>query len=93
LSGEIEITTLDGHATITSAETQTGAVFRLCGKASRCYAAANMVTPMCHAAVETLASRLTAKELLRELDPISNKKAGNCRLSHFHHKNQWQAPT
>lgn len=75
LGGELEIPTLDGHATITvPPETQTGQTFRLRNKGIRPVRASAAGDLYCHVAVETPV-KLTArqKELLRELDTISQE--------------------
>jgi molecular chaperone DnaJ len=74
LGGELEIPTLDGHATIKiPPETQTGQTFRLRNKGSvRCAVGAGDL--YCHVAIET-AVKLTArqKELLREFEAINQE--------------------
>src|SRR6266513_1648472 len=70
LGGEIEIPTLDGHATIKiPSETQSGQVFRLRNKGIKPVRGSVQGDLYCHVAVETPV-RLTArqKELLRELE-------------------------
>jgi molecular chaperone DnaJ len=78
LGGEIEIPTLDGHASIKiPAETQTGQVFRLRGKGIKPVRAASAGDLFCHVAVETPV-KLTArqKEILREFEAINQKDPG-----------------
>jgi len=75
LGGELEIPTLDGHATITvPPETQTGQTFRLRNKGIRPVRGSAAGDLYCHVAVETPV-KLTArqKELLREFDAISQE--------------------
>ncbi len=78
LGGELEIPTLDGHATITiPAETQTGQTFRLRNKGIRPVRGSAAGDLYCHVAVETPV-RLTArqKELLREFESINQEDPG-----------------
>ena len=75
LGGELEIPTLDGHATITvPAETQSGQTFRLRNKGIRPVRGSAAGDLYCHVMVETPV-KLTArqKELLRELESISQE--------------------
>jgi molecular chaperone DnaJ len=78
LGGEIEIPTLDGHATIKiPTETQTGQVFRLRGKGIKQVRGAQYGDLFCHVAIETpvkLTSR--QKELLREFEAINEQDPG-----------------
>lgn len=75
LGGELEIPTLDGHATITiPPETQSGQTFRLRNKGIRPVRGSAAGDLYCHVAVETpvkLTSR--QKELLREFDSITQE--------------------
>ncbi len=78
LGGELEIPTLDGHATITiPPETQTGQTFRLRNKGIRPVRGSATGDLYCHVAVETPV-RLTArqKELLREFESINQQDPG-----------------
>jgi molecular chaperone DnaJ len=78
LGGEIEIPTLDGHATIKiPTETQTGQVFRLRGKGIKHVRGAQQGDLFCHVAIETPV-KLTArqKELLREFESINELDPG-----------------
>ena len=78
LGGEIEIPTLDGHATIKiPVETQTGQVFRLRGKGIKPVRAPTAGDLFCHVAIETPV-KLTArqKELLREFETINQNDPG-----------------
>ncbi len=73
LGGDIEIPTLDGHASIKiPAETQTGQVFRLRGKGIKPVRSSAPGDLFCHVVVETPV-KLTArqKELLREFEQIN----------------------
>jgi len=75
LGGELEIPTLDGHATINiPAETQTGQTFRLRNKGIRPVRGSAAGDLYCHVAIETPV-KLTArqKELLRELESINQE--------------------
>ena len=75
LGGELEIPTLDGHATITiPPETQTGQTFRLRNKGIRPVRGSAAGDLYCHVAVETPV-KLTArqKEILREFDSITQE--------------------
>ena len=75
LGGEIEIPTLDGHASIKiPPETQTGQVFRLRGKGIKPVRSGTPGDLFCHVVVETPV-KLTArqKELLREFEAINQK--------------------
>jgi len=78
LGGELEIPTLDGHATIKiPAETQTGQTFRLRNKGIRPVRGSVHGDLYCHVAVETpvkLTSR--QKELLREFEAINQEDPG-----------------
>ena len=78
LGGEIEITTLDGVAKIKiPAETQSGKVFRLRGKGIKGVRSASHGDLMCHVAVETPVNLTERqKELLRELEELSNRDGG-----------------
>ena len=75
LGGELEIPTLDGHATITvPPETQSGQTFRLRNKGIRPVRASAAGDLYCHVVLETpvkLTSR--QKELLREFEAISQE--------------------
>ncbi|MBW7903716.1 MAG: molecular chaperone DnaJ [Rhodocyclaceae bacterium] len=78
LGGEIEITTLDGVAKIKiPPETQSGKVFRLRGKGIKGVRSSAHGDLLCHVAVETPVN-LTERqrELLRELEEISNRNGG-----------------
>ncbi len=78
LGGELEIPTLDGHATINiPAETQTGQTFRLRNKGIRPVRASAAGDLYCHVSVETPV-KLTArqKELLREFENINQEDPG-----------------
>lgn len=78
LGGELEIPTLEGHATITiPPETQTGQTFRLRNKGIRPVRGSATGDLYCHVAVETPV-RLTArqKELLREFESINQQDPG-----------------
>ncbi|MCC7041929.1 MAG: molecular chaperone DnaJ [Burkholderiales bacterium] len=78
LGGELEIPTLDGHATITiPAETQTGQTFRLRNKGIRPVRGSAAGDLYCHVSVET-PIKLTArqKELLREFESINQEDPG-----------------
>jgi len=78
LGGEIEITTLDGVAKIKiPPETQSGKVFRLRGKGIKGVRSHGHGDLLCHVAVETPVN-LTERqrELLRELEEISNRGGG-----------------
>jgi molecular chaperone DnaJ len=75
LGGELEIPTLDGHASIKiPAETQTGQVFRLKNKGIRPVRGSVTGDLYCHVVVETPV-KLTArqKELLREFETINDE--------------------
>jgi molecular chaperone DnaJ len=78
LGGELEIPTLDGHATIKiPAETQSGQVFRLKNKGIRPVRGSATGDLYCHVVVETpvkLTSR--QKELLREFESINDEDPG-----------------
>ena len=78
LGGELEIPTLDGHATIKiPPETQTGQTFRLRNKGIRPVRGSVHGDLYCHVAVETpvkLTSR--QKELLREFEAINQEDPG-----------------
>ena len=78
LGGELEIPTLDGHATIKILpETQTGQTFRLRNKGIRPVRGSVHGDLYCHVAVETpvkLTSR--QKELLREFEAINQEDSG-----------------
>jgi molecular chaperone DnaJ len=78
LGGELEIPTLDGHATIKiPPETQTGQTFRLRNKGIRPVRGSVHGDLYCHVAVETPV-KLTArqKELLREFESINAEDPG-----------------
>ena len=78
LGGELEIPTLDGHATIKiPAETQTGQTFRLRNKGIRPVRGSVHGDLYCHVAIETPV-KLTArqKELLREFEAINQEDPG-----------------
>ena len=78
LGGELEIPTLDGHATIKiPPETQTGQTFRLRNKGIRPVRGSVQGDLYCHVAIET-AVKLTArqKELLREFEAINQEDPG-----------------
>jgi len=78
LGGELEIPTLDGHATIQiPPETQSGQVFRLRNKGIRPVRASAAGDLYCHVAIETPV-KLTArqKELLREFEAINQEDPG-----------------
>jgi molecular chaperone DnaJ len=90
LGGEIEIPTLDGHATIKiPVESQTGQVFRLRGKGIKHVRSAQHGDLFCHVSVETPV-KLTArqKELLREFEAINQQDpaAHNPRAKSFFDK-------
>jgi molecular chaperone DnaJ len=75
LGGELEIPTLDGHASIKiPPETQTGQVFRLKNKGIRPVRGSAIGDLYCHVVVETPV-KLTArqKELLREFEAINDQ--------------------
>jgi len=78
LGGELEIPTLDGHATVRiPAETQSGRVFRLRGKGIKGVRSATHGDLHCHVVVETPVS-LTERqrELLEEFEAISRSDEG-----------------
>jgi len=78
LGGELEIPTLDGHATIKiPPETQTGQTFRLRNKGIRPVRGSVQGDLYCHVAIET-AVKLTPrqKELLREFEAINQEDPG-----------------
>jgi molecular chaperone DnaJ len=78
LGGELEIPTLDGHATIKiPAETQTGQTFRLRNKGIRPVRGSVQGDLYCHVVLETPV-KLTArqKELLREFEAINEEDPG-----------------
>jgi molecular chaperone DnaJ len=78
LGGELEIPTLDGHATIQiPPETQTGQVFRLRNKGIRPVRASAAGDLYCHVLIETPV-KLTArqKDLLREFEAINQEDPG-----------------
>ncbi|MEO5699239.1 MAG: molecular chaperone DnaJ [Casimicrobiaceae bacterium] len=78
LGGDIEIPTLDGHATIkVPAETQTGQVFRLRGKGIKPVRSSAPGDLFCHVVVETPV-KLTPrqKELLQEFEAINQDDPG-----------------
>jgi molecular chaperone DnaJ len=78
LGGELEIPTLDGHATIkVPPETQTGQTFRLRNKGIRPVRGSAQGDLYCHVALETPV-KLTArqKELLREFEAINEEDPG-----------------
>ena len=75
---ELEIPTLDGHATIKiPTETQTGQVFRLKNKGIRPVRGSVTGDLYCHVVIETPV-KLTArqKELLREFEAINDQDPG-----------------
>jgi molecular chaperone DnaJ len=78
LGGELEIPTLDGHATIkVPPETQSGQTFRLRNKGIRPVRGSVQGDLYCHVAIETpvkLTSR--QKELLREFEAINEEDPG-----------------
>ena len=78
LGGELEIPTLDGHATIKiPIETQSGQTFRLRNKGIRPVRGSVQGDLFCHVAIETpvkLTSR--QKELLREFEAINDEDPG-----------------
>jgi len=78
LGGELEIPTLDGHATIkVPAETQSGQTFRLRNKGIRPVRGSVQGDLYCHVAIETPV-KLTSKqkELLREFEKINEEDPG-----------------
>jgi len=78
LGGELEIPTLDGHATIkVPPETQSGQVFRLKNKGIRPVRGSVTGDLYCHVVVETPV-KLTGrqKELLREFESINDEDPG-----------------
>jgi molecular chaperone DnaJ len=78
LGGELEIPTLDGHASIkVPPETQTGQVFRLRNKGIRPVRGSVTGDLYCHVVVETPV-KLTGrqKELLREFETINDQDPG-----------------
>ena len=78
LGGDLEIPTLDGHATIKiPPETQTGQTFRLRNKGIRPVRGSVQGDLYCHVAVET-PIKLTAhqKDLLREFEAINQEDPG-----------------
>ncbi len=78
LGGDLDIPTLDGHATIkVPPETQTGQTFRLRNKGIRPVRGSVQGDLYCHVAIET-PIKLTArqKELLREFEQISAEDPG-----------------
>ncbi len=78
LGGDLEIPTLDGHATIKiPVETQSGQVFRLRNKGIRPVRGSVTGDLFCHVAIETPV-KLTArqKELLREFEAINLQDPG-----------------
>jgi molecular chaperone DnaJ len=78
IGGELEIPTLDGHATIKiPAETQTGQTFRLRNKGIRPVRGSVQGDLYCHVVLETPV-KLTArqKELLREFEAINEEDPG-----------------
>jgi molecular chaperone DnaJ len=78
LGGELEIPTLDGHATIKiPPETQTGQTFRLRNKGIRPVRGSVQGDLFCHVAVETPV-KLTARqrELLQEFEAINDEHPG-----------------
>ena len=78
LGGELEIPTLDGHATIKiPPETQTGQTYRLRNKGIRPVRGSVQGDLYCHVAIETPV-KLTArqKELLREFEQINEEDPG-----------------
>ena len=81
LGGELEIPTLDGHATIkVPAETQSGQTFRLRNKGIRPVRGSVQGDLYCHVAIETpvkLTSR--QKELLREFEKINEEDPGQAQ--------------
>ncbi len=78
LGGELELPTLDGHATIKiPAETQSGQTFRLRNKGIRPVRGSVQGDLFCHVAIET-PIKLTArqKDLLREFEQINEEDPG-----------------
>jgi molecular chaperone DnaJ len=78
LGGELEIPTLDGHATIkVPVETQSGQTFRLRNKGIRPVRGSVQGDLYCHVAVETPV-KLTSKQkdLLREFEKINEEDPG-----------------
>ena len=78
LGGDLEIPTLDGHATIKiPPETQTGQTFRLRNKGIRPVRGSVQGDLYCHVAIETPV-KLTArqKDLLREFEAINQEDPG-----------------
>ena len=78
LGGEIEIPTLDGYAKIRiPPETQTGKIFRLRGKGIKGVRSNAHGDLLCHVVIETPVNLTPRqKELLVELEAISQKSAG-----------------
>jgi molecular chaperone DnaJ len=90
LGGEIEIPTLDGHASIKiPAETQSGKVFRLRGKGIKGVRSQHQGDLMAHVVVETPVNLTDRqKELLREFDTCCSGHEGkhNPRAKSFMEK-------
>jgi len=90
LGGEIEIPTLDGHASIKiPVESQTGQVFRLRGKGIKHVRSAQHGDLFCHVSVETPVKLTTRqKEILREFEAINQQDpaAHNPRAKSFFDK-------
>src|SRR4029079_3310364 len=78
LGGELELPTLDGHATIKiPPETQTGQTFRLRNKGIRPVRGSVQGDLYCHVAIETAVKLTTRqKELLREFEAINQEDPG-----------------
>lgn len=78
LGGELEIPTLDGHATIKiPPETQTGQTFRLRNKGIRPVRGSVQGDLYCHVAIETPIKLTTRqKDLLREFEAINQEDPG-----------------
>ncbi len=78
LGGDLEIPTLDGHATIkVPPETQTGQTFRLRNKGIRPVRGSVQGDLYCHVAIETPVKLTTRqKDLLREFESINQEDPG-----------------
>jgi molecular chaperone DnaJ len=78
LGGDLEIPTLDGHATIKiPPETQTGQTFRLRNKGIRPVRGSVQGDLYCHVAIETPVKLTTRqKDLLREFEAINQEDPG-----------------